>query len=352
MLKWVGAITAVLSLVFAIQQLVQGIAEIRDRERQVTQLTGTGRMQQAAGDYEGAWNSFDSALQAAETGGVLTKVVGRLDAQTLRLRLAREDLAMQWLENARTSGDQTFSDLVAKLLPPLDQAVGSAQPVRKADLLAHIGWAYFLRSRDGHSELDPQPQYRQALTADAANPYAHAYLGHWLAWSRHDLKAAKEQFAAGVASGRKTPFVRGLQLAALRNLGSEADAEYVAVVSEMYSRHEPVSGDTQREALSDFLRACRLASDGQTLRQSLDAAPGAALLDTYRTLSSSEETRARLDGQETEQASCEALLLEVADRHPEALAVWKNIRSKGKQNPVAYARATAGVTRLTVAGRE
>jgi hypothetical protein len=346
MLKWVGAITAVLSLIFAIQQLVQGVAEIRDRERQVTELSETGRMQQQAGDYAGAWSSFESALKAAETGGMLTKVVGRLDAQTLRLRLAREDLAMQWLENAHASGDQTFSDLVARLQPALDQGVRAAQPVRKADLLAHIGWAYFLRSRDGHSDLDPQPQYRQALAADAANPYAHAYLGHWLLWSKHDLKGAKEQFAAGVAAGRKTSYVRDIQLAALRNMGSDGDGEYVAAVTEMYSRHEPVSGDMQREALSDYLRACRLASDAQTLRQSLGAASGAALLDTFRTLSKSEETRARL-GQETDQVSCEALLLEMADRQPEALAAWKSIRSKGKQNPVAYERATAAVARLT-----
>jgi len=346
MLKWVGAITAVLSLIFAIQQLMQGVAEIRDRERHAAELTDTGRRQQEAGDYESAWDSFDAALQAAESGGMLTKVVGRLDAQTLSLRRAREDLAMQWLENARTTGTQTFSDLVAKLLPPLDQGAGAAQPVRKADLLAHIGWAYFLRSRDGHSDIDPEPQYRQALAADTANPYAHAYLGHWLLWSKHDLKAAQEQFAAGVAAGRRTPYVRSIQLAALRNMGSDGDGEYVAAVSEMYSRHEPVSGDMQREALSDYLRACRLASDAQTLRQSLGAASGAALLDTFRTLSKSEETRARL-GQETDQVSCEALLLEMADRQPEALAAWKSIRSKGKQNPVAYERATAAVARLT-----
>jgi hypothetical protein len=41
------------------------------------------------------------------------------------------------------------------------------------------------------------------------------------------------------------------------------------------------------------------------------------------------------------------LLLEMADRQPEALAAWKNVRTKGKQNPVAYERATAGVARLT-----
>ncbi|HEY4367669.1 MAG TPA: hypothetical protein VGN07_10600 [Steroidobacteraceae bacterium] len=349
MLKWVGAITAVLSLIFAIQQLIQGISEVRGRERQVTELSETGTMQQQAGDYAAAWTSFDTALQAAQSGGMLMKLFGRLDTQTLHLRLAREDLAMLWLENIRTSGGQTFSDIVEKLLPALDQGVRNAQPVRKADLLSHIGWAYFLRYRDGHRELDPEPQYRQALVADAANPYAHAYLGHWLLWTKRDLNAAREQFAAGVASGRKTTYVRNLQLSAIRNLGSDGDAEYVAVVSDMYGRQEPLSGDVQREVLSDVLTACRLASDGQALRQSLSATPADRLLDIYRLLGTSEETRARLAGREAEQASCNALILEAADRREEALTTWKSVRSRGKQDAAAYAKATAGIARLATA---
>jgi hypothetical protein len=351
MLKWVGAITAILTLVFGIQQLMQRIADIRDRERQVAELTDTGLRQQQAGDYESAWNSFDAAAKAAQTGGLLAKIVGRPDAHTLRLRLAREDLAMKWLENARASGNRTFSDLVGRLQPVLDLGVASAQPVRKADMLAHIGWGYFLRSRDGHDRLDPEPQYREALAADAANPYAHAYLGHWLAWAKRDLKGSREQFAAGVAAGRETPYVRSLQLAAYANLGSEGDAEYVAAVNDMYRRHEPVDGEAQRETLSNFYEACRQASDGPALRKSLADEPANELLDTFRTLGSSEETKGRRLGQEVQQASCDALLLEAADRKPEALAAWKAIRGTGKKDSVAYAKASAGVSRLAAASK-
>lgn len=48
---------------------------------------------------------------------------------------------------------------------------------RKADLLAHLGWAYFLKQRDGDDSLRPETEYKEALTADADNPYANVFWG-------------------------------------------------------------------------------------------------------------------------------------------------------------------------------
>ena len=92
-----------------------------------------------------------------------------------------------------------------------------ARGPRKADLLAHLGWADFLRWREGQRQLDPADRYRQALAVDPSNVYAHAMLGHWLLWSSDSVVDANRHFDAALQSGRERPFVRRLQLAGLGN---------------------------------------------------------------------------------------------------------------------------------------
>src|SRR6266496_6650817 len=69
-LKWVGGTTAVLSLVFGLRQLTVLISDARDRQRQVTELIATGRLQQEARDYRSAWNNLGKAadLRANDSG--------------------------------------------------------------------------------------------------------------------------------------------------------------------------------------------------------------------------------------------------------------------------------------------
>lgn len=262
-LKWVAGITAVLSLIFGVQKLVETVAANNDRQRQVDEASTVARAQQQAGDYAAAWDSFGAALKAAESGGTLARLTGRLDERTVELRAAREDLAMEWLRNIRVSGGQTFSDIVAKLLPALTQGAASSQGARKADLLAHTGWAYFLRSRDGAGDTNPQRAYESALQVDPSNPYAHAFLGHWLLWRGGSIETSQQHFTAALASGREKPFVRTLQLASFRNRGSDGDAPYVAVVREMTKNRESVEPDVQRYADTTIERQCRNADPKQ-----------------------------------------------------------------------------------------
>jgi tetratricopeptide (TPR) repeat protein len=254
-LKWVGAITAILSLIFAVYQLTGMISADRERQRNLEELHNVARAQQDAGNYPAALETFEQAVKEAEEGGLVAKMFGRLSEDRRRVREAQEDLAMVWLKNISARNGQTFSETVDKLLPILDRGVANAAGQRKADLLAHVGWAYFLKTRDGQRDLHPEQQYAEALKLDPSNPYAHAYLGHWSSWRRGGLEDVRKHFSAALASGRSTEHVRAIELAAFENFGSRGDSDYVHVVNDMRKRNEKIDSGARSKLLSIYFMA-------------------------------------------------------------------------------------------------
>lgn len=241
-LKWVGGATAVLSLVFGVQQLIGVITAHLQRDRQVKELLATSAMQEQARDYAAAWSSAEQANRLTNGGS--------------GTRAAEESLAMDWLENASAPDQQKFSDITEKVTPVLDRAAASAQGQRKADLLAHLGWAAFLQSRDGVSGSSPDSYYRQALAVDPQNVYAHAMLGHWLMWNGGSVGEAEAQFDQALATGRRRDFVRQLQLAALEDASNnDADLELVRVLNAMRKNSESVDASTRSAAWFVYNRA-------------------------------------------------------------------------------------------------
>ena len=75
-LKWVGGITAILSLLFGLQQTIQLVSNLRERQRHIAELYKVGKLQQSTADYKGAWASFEQALKTAEAGEQLPKLTG------------------------------------------------------------------------------------------------------------------------------------------------------------------------------------------------------------------------------------------------------------------------------------
>ncbi len=134
--KWIAGITAVISLVIGVHQLVTLGGASRQRRRQVAELLSTESVQRSSGDFAGAWTSLDKAIQ--------------IDNSNSQARREQEDLAMAWLDADRPIGEnQKFSDLVERVAPAVSRAAASEDRSRKADAFAHLGWADFLRSRDG-----------------------------------------------------------------------------------------------------------------------------------------------------------------------------------------------------------
>ena len=343
-MKWVGGVTAVLSLLAGLYQVAHLVADARERERQVSEFSRTAKAEQMAGEYEHAWVAIEQAAVRAEAGGLFAKLVGRLGEERRQVREAQEDLAMAWLENVRPPEGQTFSSIVDKLVPVLDRGIASASSARKGDLLAHVGWASFLKTRDGRPGLNPEQQYRQALETDPANPYAHAYRGHWKLWNGATLEAARQDFSAAVASGRAQQYVRTIQLAALRNRRSDESAgELLRVVNEMRTNGEPIDLQTRSEVYSVYYSAL---GDGDRLQKVLSAVPPTEQLATIQALSGGTEPD---EGKRRMQEAFLAILQEAAGQPAEALRTWRALRAELpiRTGGALAARADAAIKRLS-----
>jgi hypothetical protein len=143
-----------------------------------------------------------------------------------RVRETQEDVAMEWIRNVRVeNGQSSFGDAIKPAIAVVDAAVPSATGSRRADLIAHTGWATFLLWRDGDRRLNPADAYRQALAIDPHNPFANAMLAHWTLFEDQDAVAAATQlFDVAVHAGRALDAVRALQWAAYTNADSNPEA--------------------------------------------------------------------------------------------------------------------------------
>jgi tetratricopeptide (TPR) repeat protein len=202
---------------------------------QARSLVQEAKLQHGAGDYAAAWDRYANAVAACPGSDAVQQ--------------GQERLAMDWLENIRvTQGKGTFSDVAIKVQPVLSRAAVAADNRRAADALAHLGWGDFLRSREGHRGLEPARYYQQALQRDAANAYAHAFWGHHVMVTAGDAAQARRHFDTALASSEQRPFIRGLQISALRwRRQPELDYEVVRIANDMRAHGEAlpaISGDS------------------------------------------------------------------------------------------------------------
>jgi hypothetical protein len=193
--------------------------------------------------------------QFSDAIGTLDRAVA-IDADVTRAKAVQEDVAMHMIRDLSKGGAATFSDAMKQPLAVLDRAMPSATGSRQADLLAHLGWATFLRRRDGDSRIDPEEMYRKAIAADRPNPFANAMLGHWILWERGNpasLERARPFFRVAADAGRATDVVRSMQLSALRNCQTPAcRLEAIRVLDEMRRRGEPLPPNHARDVWSTY----------------------------------------------------------------------------------------------------
>ena len=269
-IKWIGGVTAAMSLLAGLYQFVEFVGESRARERRVGELLLMAQNQQRSERFEQAWEHLAAATE--------------LDRDNDNVRRAYEELAMLWLQAARIGEGETFHRLVTKLEPILDRGLIAAPRERQADLQAHLGWAAFLRWRERPGGASPAHAYRQALALDPANPYAHAMLGHWLLWTDNDIVAAQKHFAAAIGSGRAADYVRRLQLSALQNARTPAAAiEMIAVANDMRKRNQEI-GATERMRIWNVYAAAATRPDDGAGANIMRVLPPAEHLPTFNGL--------------------------------------------------------------------
>ena len=189
MLKWVALLVAIAAIV-GVGFAVRAAMARRALAREVTTRLDAARLELGARNYPAAWEWTERATA--------------LDPDSSEARATAERVAMDWLENIRvTTGKTTFTDIITNVQPVLTRcATGTALP-RTADCRAHLGWADFLRARDGAGGVDPVQHYRRAIGLDPQNVYGHAMWGFEMLRTRGPMAEARAHFDAALASGRE-----------------------------------------------------------------------------------------------------------------------------------------------------
>ena len=310
-LKWVGSLTAILSLFFGIRQLVKIVSDRVEANRKIDALLKSEDVELKVRDYAAAWRSLEQASQ--------------ITSDSAKVRLAQENLAMAWLDDVHLREGEKFSDISEKVEPVLSRGVVSTKDSqRSADLLAHVGWAYFLRSREGVFGLDPAGVYTKAAAVDKNNPYAEAMWGHWILWNRGKLSDASQHFSSALASGRQRDFVRTLQFAALENCpNGECDAEIIRVANDIRKENGTIDADTVHRIYSNYYG--RVFSPNPSTNRFLNVIPPREHIATFHWLFDGlnlDESESRL------RSGYLATLEEAAGQREEALANYRELRAK------------------------
>jgi hypothetical protein len=327
-MKWVGIVTALISLGTALYALTHSAGELRDHKRVFREQFKSGQMQSSSGDFANAWESFTHAETTVADEGVFAKLLGGLSPEQREVRKAEQDLAMEWLRSSHVPDGSQFSSIADKLVNVLTIGANTSSGTRQADLLAHLGWAYFLKQRDGDESLRPETEYKEAVTVDAKNPYANVFWGHWILWNHGPLNDAAERFAIALSSKRARGEVRHFQLAALANVRSnDTDAAWLRVVSDMQAGGEMIDSSLSSEVCNRYAQALQ---DEPLMHRIFAAVPAARQIELLQALLQSE---AISEVQKTTLTVALAESLEAAGRSRDALEAWAMLAVELKSQP-------------------
>lgn len=326
-LKGIGVITAVISLVLGIHQVVTRVGGYWQQTREAKTLTEMARQQAARSEFTQAWSSLDRAAAAANSDAVAA---------------ARLEIAFAWIQEGRPGPGRPFSTITDTVTPALDQALVKASGEQRANILAHLGMVTFLRLRDGISG-DPAARYHEALAVDPGNPYANAMLGHWLMWRGGTVDAARERFETALArGGASRAFVRRFQIAALRNRVGDADAELLRVANTMREQGEPLDSRTAGYLYSLYMR--RYGPNSGTKRAAEDTLPPATSLAVYEWVLKEDDASDRAVGVN---AFIRSALQEKAGDRTAALATLRELQEREQLASPLREQVQQAVTRLS-----
>ena len=285
----------------------------RATSRETSDLLEAGRLQHESRRSSATWDLYARAAA--------------LSSRDQDIVAARERLAMDWLENIRvTVGKNTFTGVVEQVEPVLLSCSISKDARRAADCLAHLGWADFLRSREGTGVVDSVDRYRRALALDPENVYAHSMWGFELLRTRGSMGEAKAHFDRALATRRERAYVRHLELAGFFwGRDPESEDEALRVVNDMRLGGEslPAESNAGSQVASRLWIIYSDRALNRTDRRPSESAPSAAdQLATFRWLFP--ETKIPADRRHTG-LFVVATLQEQAGQRADALSTFRTL---------------------------
>ncbi len=95
-MKWVGSITAILSLAGAIGGLVKVMSDRLETRRKIDMLLSSVELDSKAMEYESSWQTLEQARQ--------------VKPDSAKVQAAEETVAMKWIEDIDRKGNETPSE--------------------------------------------------------------------------------------------------------------------------------------------------------------------------------------------------------------------------------------------------
>lgn len=211
-------------------------------QEQVAEATQAAGLAQQGGNYPAAWASLNRAAE--------------LTPEDRQVWVARQRLAMAWLDNIRGSQSPTghFTDIVKELRPVLERGAAGGEAF-SADILAHLGWADFLLIREGATGLDPIQYYKRSVDIDPHNPFGHTMWAFELLRTGRPVEEAMAHFEQALKAGREKDYVRHMQFAALLRWVHDPRFEEAAVrvANEMRTQGETLPQEIGARNVTDWL---------------------------------------------------------------------------------------------------
>lgn len=322
-LKWVGAVTALISLIAGAVQLNGLLQSSRERSESVQRLVKAADMQIEYGDLDSAQQLIEQAL-ALEPG---SRAAGERQV-AVAMMLLRRGFPYDFKYNK-----EEYRKKIDSLLSVLYRGAGDNDPVKAADALAHIGRANRMRRFNQNQELPIEEYFARAIALDSDNVFAHVF---WAACClstdksmgcNNNLQAAEEHFALAMRDGREQDYVRRQRFDRLR--GSSVEGADILLIGDMIASWRdkiPLDEKQQQMIYNDISRFFTpYEVYGKKLQELVQRFPPADILAMLEWAGQGQKWEKRVPSG-VELMALMAHLTELSNNRPLAIARYRTVR--------------------------